>query len=72
MTEITWCVTALSIVGTVLNIKKQKCCFAIWCATNGFWAVYDFIIGAYAQAALFAVYLGLSLWGLWEWRCDHE
>ena len=68
MTEFTWFVTALSIFGTVLNIKKVKYCFAIWAVTNGFWAVYDFVIGAYAQSALFAVYFCLALWGIWEWQ----
>ena len=68
MEQISWIVTAASLVGTVLNIKKNKACFIIWTVTNAFWAVYDFWIGAYAQAALFATYFCLALWGMWEWR----
>ena len=68
MTALTWPVTALSIIGVVLNIKRSRWGFAVWTVTNSFWMVYDYQIGAYAQSALFAVYLMLALWGLWEWR----
>lgn len=68
MEQISWIVTAASLVGTVLNIKKNKACFIIWTVTNAFWAGYDFMIGAYAQAALFATYFCLALWGMWEWN----
>lgn len=68
MNDMSWAIAVLSVVGVVLNVKKLRAGFAVWSVTNGFWAVYDFSIGAYAQAALFTVYLGLALWGLWEWR----
>jgi nicotinamide riboside transporter PnuC len=71
-----WAVTILSIVGVVLNIKKRKECFFIWAFTNAAWCIYDFVIGAYAQAALFAVYFVLAIWGLIEWagadRCQRK
>ena len=68
MEQVSWAITVASLIGTVLNIKKNKACFMIWAITNAFWAVYDFNIGAYAQAALFATYFCLALWGLWEWH----
>ena len=66
----TWLITILSIVGVWLNIKKKKSCFVIWAFTNASWAIYDFVIHAYAQSALFAVYFCLALYGLYEWRKD--
>ena len=63
-----WIITALSIVGVVLNVHKRKECFIIWAFTNAAWAVYDWHIGALEQAALFAVYFGLSVYGLIKWR----
>lgn len=68
METITWITAGASLVGVVLNIKRQRICFLIWACTNAFWAVYDYTIGAYAQSALFGVYFFLALWGLWEWR----
>ena len=65
-----WLVTVASLVGTILNIKRRRACFAVWVCTNATWACYDYALGAYAQSALFVCYVGLALWGLWEWR--HE
>lgn len=63
-----WIVTAGSLVGTVLNIKKKKICFGIWFCTNTAWCIYDFIIGSYAQAVLFFVYVLLAVYGIYEWN----
>ena len=63
-----WIVTAFAIVGVVLNIKKRKECFYVWLCTNTIWMVYDYTIGAVAQSALFAVYVGLAVWGIIAWR----
>lgn len=64
----TWCVTGLAILGTYLNIKKKSVCFIIWTFTNGFWMVYDFSKGIYAQSFLFLVYFGLAIYGWIEWE----
>lgn len=63
-----WIVTGASVIGTVLNIKKKQVCFVIWLCTNSLWCVYDFYLKAYAQSALFLVYMSLSIWGIIEWR----
>ena len=62
-----WIVTGLSILGTVLNIKKKPVCFVIWLVTNSLWCVYDFYIKNYAQSGLFLVYVGLAIWGIISW-----
>lgn len=63
-----WIVTGASIIGTILNIKKQRICFIIWLFTNSLWMIYDYSVGSYAQSALFMVYVGLAVWGITEWR----
>lgn len=63
----TWVITALAMLGTVLNILRLRWCFVVWIITNGYWAVYDWSIGATAQAVLFAVYFALAVWGLVRW-----
>ena len=63
-----WMLTAASLIGVVLTIQKNKACFAIWAVTNAAWAVIDYTAGLTAQAALFAVYFCLAIWGLVEWR----
>jgi len=64
----TWVLAALSLVGVVLNIRKQRACFALWLATNATWAVVDLHAGLPAQAALMAVYAALAVWGWFAWR----
>ena len=63
----TWIITVMSIIGVILNIRKNKICFVIWTFTNFSWMCIDFYHGLYSQAFLFAVYFILSLYGLWEW-----
>ncbi|RQW89901.1 MAG: hypothetical protein EHM79_02015 [Geobacter sp.] len=68
MIVLTIILTMASLVGVVLNIRQNRACFYIWTVTNAAWAVVDFRAGLPAQAALFAIYFGLSVWGIIEWK----
>jgi hypothetical protein len=63
-----WTTALASLVGVVLNIHRRKSCFAIWACTNSSWVAIDLYHGVWAQAALQTVYVGLSFYGLWQWR----
>jgi len=67
-----WAVTGASVVGVVLNIKKKRICFVIWLCTNSLWCMYDFWMGAYAQSALFSVYVVLAIWGIIAWKSERK
>ena len=64
----TWAITLASIIGTVANIYKQRWAFGLWLVTNFTWLIIDFRAGLYSQAFLFAVYVLLAVWGLYQWR----
>ncbi len=64
---LTWSLTALSIVGAVLNIKKKRSGFAVYTIANVGWVIVDIYHGIYAQAALFVIFTVLSSWGWIEW-----
>jgi len=64
----TWLITVASIIGTVANIKKKRWCFYIWAVTNFCWVFINLTIGLYSAAALFTVYFGLAIWGIFNWR----
>lgn len=68
MTAFTWLITAISLVGVVLNIRQDRRCFYLWIMTNSVWTVIDWSNGLYAQAVLFAVYFVLSVWGAYRWQ----
>jgi len=60
-------ITALSIIGVVLNNYRNRACFIIWGFTNAIWATYDFRIGAWEQGILMTVYFCLAIWGWIQW-----
>lgn len=64
----TWIITIASLIGTILNIKKNNACFIIWLFTNTLWTIIDYEAGLYSQATLQLVYVGLALWGIKEWK----
>ena len=61
-------IATLALYGTWLNVQKNKKCFYIWSLTNGFWAIYDFSFGLYAQGLLFTAYFGLAVVGIIKWK----
>ena len=64
----TWALAVISLIGTVLNVKKIKYCFYIWTVSNTLWLAYDLYIGLYSRALLDVVHLALALWGIYAWR----
>ena len=67
MNNLNWIIFALAIVGVVLNIRKKRACFLFWLVTNGYWAVYNYAAGELAEAATFAVFWVLSIYGFKSW-----
>lgn len=68
ITILTWMLTALSLAGTVLVIRKRVTGFYLWAATNIGWVFVDFKADQPAQAVLFIAYLALAIYGIWEWK----
>jgi nicotinamide riboside transporter PnuC len=62
-----WTLTALSIIGAILNIRKKRSGFAVYTIANIGWIIVNIYHGIYAQAVLFLVFTGLSIWGWIEW-----
>lgn len=62
-----WVVTAISVVGATLNAKRLKSGFYFFLVANVAWVCYDLHIGSYAQAGLFVVLAGLSVYGIITW-----
>ena len=64
----TWIVAALALTGNVLVIRKSQWGFVCWAVANVYLTIHNSLIGEFAQAAMFAVYLILAVWGIIEWR----
>jgi nicotinamide riboside transporter PnuC len=65
--QMLWIVTALSLVGVVLNIYKKVACYWIWLATNVTWAIVNFSRGTPELGTLMSVYAALAVWGIIQW-----
>lgn len=63
-----WFITALSLLGVVLNIHKHKSCFYIWAFTNATWCAYDIYKDAIPQAVLMGIYFMLAIYGVVKWK----
>ena len=63
-----WALTALSIIGVVLNAQRKIEGFYFWLFANAGWVVIDFQNGIYAQAGLFLFYFGTCWYGIITWR----
>ena len=64
----TWALTAISLCGTVLNIRKSIWCFYLWTFSNLVWFLYDLYIGLHSRAVLDFIHFCLAIWGIVEWR----
>ena len=65
---ITWLFTAVSLAGTVLNVRKNILCFYLWSVGNIAWLTYDIASGLYSRAVLDVVHLAFAIWGICAWR----
>ena len=65
---ITAILTLASICGAVLNARGDVRGFYCWLFTNAAWAIVAIYMGIYAQAALWIIYLGISIYGIRKWR----
>jgi len=68
MTAFTWLFTAISLAGTVLNVRKNILCFYLWAIGNIAWLVFDVASGLYSRTVLDVVHLAFAIWGIFAWR----
>lgn len=70
--NLSWALVVLSLAGNIFVIKKNVLGQWLWAISNVGWISYDLYIGAFSQAFLFTVYLGLCVWGIIAWTKDSK
>lgn len=65
---LTWVLAAISLVGTILNVKQRRVCFVLWFSANLAWVWIDWVHGVPAQAILMGIYAVLAVWGWFSWK----
>ena len=66
--DITWLLTAISLTGTVFNIRKKIICFHIWLIGDVCWFILDYSSGVYGRAVLDLIQIILAFCGIYEWK----
>mgnify|MGYP001578539595 CR=1 FL=1 len=70
-----WAMMVLSVAGTFIIAQARTewhvYGFWLWSVANVGWIVINIRAEIPAQVALFAIYLGLSFYGIWERRGKH-
>lgn len=62
-----WIITSVSLLGTVLNVKKNILCFYVWALANLAWIWYDAYLHLHSRMVLDAIQLGMAFWGIAAW-----
>ncbi|MDO4199663.1 MAG: nicotinamide mononucleotide transporter [Clostridia bacterium] len=65
-------VSVIALVGTLMNAERNKWGFAFWLVSNLYFAIRFFVIGEYAQSALFFAYFVLAFRGVLSWTQKEE
>ena len=68
MTMISWSMTAVGIIGTILNSYQKRSGFIFWLISNVFWIVFNIQNTSYAQAAVYAFNSAMCIIGLYKWK----
>ena len=65
---LSWVMSFVALLGTILNTNMRKEGFYLWFFSNIYIAIIDFKAGLYAQAALFTIYALLAIRGILVWN----
>lgn len=63
MMEITWILTAASVLGAALNAMGRRSGFVVWIGSNTGWVIANASRALWPEAMLFLAYLGFSVVG---------
>lgn len=62
-----WIVFLIALAGAVLNVLEKRVCFLLWMVSNGTWLIYNCDGGEIEQAATYAIFFAVSIWGWIAW-----
>lgn len=65
-----WIFVGVSFAGYLLNIKKNKWCFALWITCSIWWLGVSIYREQWSLVANFILYLSAECWGLYKWSKD--
>lgn len=70
--DLTWVMAIISIIGSILNIKKNVICFYIWFVIDLWSMILDFKSGFFGRAFLDMFQIGVCFWGIVSWKAVNK
>lgn len=67
-----WIAVSLSILGIILNARKNVWCWAVWILSNIFWLAYEIPKGEIPSIILWVVFLVMNSYGWYSWKKDEQ
>ena len=67
MFDFTWIIAAISIVGSILNIKKNPVCFYLWVICEIMCLIIDTKNQQYGRAFLDFFCIAMNIYGIFSW-----
>lgn len=71
-TILSWIMSCIAFIGTLLNAERNKWGFALWMLSNSYMCVRFAVIGEFAQSLLFFAYVLLAIRGIVSWTHKDE
>lgn len=62
-----WICSAISIIGAILNARKNKWGFIVWIIGNVGWIIADIHYGMFEQIPVWIVFSAISAYGFYLW-----
>lgn len=67
-----WILSALSIIGALLNVKMIKWGFVFWIVANIGWVGFNLLTNTYEQIPIWIIFTIISAWGFWKWHTKEQ
>lgn len=64
----TYVISAITVIGSLLNIGKLRAGFYFWIIANLLWLAYDLYQGVYGRAVVDTINTAVSIIGAYAWR----
>ena len=69
---IDWVLSIITLIGTILNVKKKKEGFIFWIIANIGWIYYTLEYELYSQISIWVSFTAASIYGYITWRKDDK
>ena len=63
---------AVSLIGILLNAKKNILCWPVWLASNAGWITYSVYQGDFPQILLWITFTAFNFYGWLQWGKDNK